>query len=79
VISCSEAVDQLWAYLDEDLRRDDRQQVEAHLALCRRCCGEAEFTEALRELLRSSARPALPTDVEQHLVGFLETLEPEAS
>jgi anti-sigma factor (TIGR02949 family) len=79
VISCSEAVGQLWAYLDDDLVSGDREQVEGHLELCRRCCGEAEFTEALRELLRSSARPDLPPDVEQHLIGFLETLEPEAS
>jgi anti-sigma factor (TIGR02949 family) len=78
VISCREAVDQLWEYLDDGLHRDDREHVEAHLALCRRCCGEAEFTAALRELLRSSVRPDLPPDVEQHLVGFLENLEPEA-
>jgi anti-sigma factor (TIGR02949 family) len=79
VISCSEAVAQLWEYLDDDLRGERRRDVEAHLTLCRRCCGEAEFTAALRALLRSSAGPDLPPDVEQHLVGFLENLEPEAS
>lgn len=77
MISCGEAVRQLWEYLDNDLEADDRERVEGHLALCRRCCGEVEFTESLQELLRSTASPVLPYDVEQHLVGFLDSLEEE--
>lgn len=77
MISCSEAVRQLWEYLDNELGADDRSRVEQHVALCRRCCGEAEFTAALRDLLRSSAGPELPADMEQHLIGFLDTLEQE--
>ena len=73
MISCSEAVRQLWEYLEHDLDVEDRTRIEIHLALCRRCCGEVEFTEALRELLGSSAGPALPEDVERHLVGFLDS------
>jgi anti-sigma factor (TIGR02949 family) len=78
VISCSEAVRQLWEYLENDLGEDDRVQVEEHLAFCRRCCGEAEFAEALGGLLRSAARPDLPSQVEGRLVGFLDSLEREA-
>ena len=78
MISCSEAVRQLWEYLDNDLDADDRERVEDHLALCRRCCGEVEFTEALQGLLRSTATPPLPEDVERHLAGFLDSLEEEA-
>jgi anti-sigma factor (TIGR02949 family) len=75
VISCSEAVRRLWEYLDHDLGDEDRKRVEGHLALCRRCCGEAEFAAALGDLLRSSAGPDLPGEIEQHLVGFLESLQ----
>lgn len=78
MISCSEAVRQLWEYLDDDLGAGDRQRIQSHLALCRRCCGEAEFTDALRQLLRSSARPVLPDDVEHSLVRFLDTLAEES-
>lgn len=74
MISCSEAVRRLWEYLDNDLDDDDRERVEGHLVLCRRCCGEAEFAAALGDLLRSSAGPDLPGEIEQHLVGFLESL-----
>lgn len=34
----------------------------------------AEFTTALRDLLRSSTGPDLPPDVERHLTSFLDTL-----
>ena len=74
MISCSEAVRRLWEYLEDQVDIDDRASVEEHLALCRRCCGEAEFTAALRDLLRSATAPDLPPDVEQHLTSFLGTL-----
>jgi anti-sigma factor (TIGR02949 family) len=77
MITCEEAVRQLWEYLEQDLAADDRGRVEAHLAFCRRCCGEAEFADALRELLRSSAGPELPSDVEARLGSFLDTIEQE--
>lgn len=77
MISCAEAVRQLWEYLDRDLGATDRARVEDHLAFCRRCCGEAEFADALRAFLRSAAYPGLPPDVETRLTGFLDTLEKE--
>jgi anti-sigma factor (TIGR02949 family) len=75
VISCAEAVRQLWEYLDNDLPAEERLRVEDHLAFCRRCCGEAEFADELRRFLSSATRPQLPSNVEQRLVGFLDTLE----
>ena len=79
MISCAEAVRRLWAYLDDDLEDADRATVDEHLAFCRRCCGEAEFADALRLMLRSAARPDLPGDVERRLVGFLETLDDQGT
>ncbi len=77
MISCAEAVRQLWDYLEHELAADDRARVEQHLAFCRRCCGEVEFAEALQDFLRSAARPHLPTEVQTRLVGFLDQLEQE--
>jgi anti-sigma factor (TIGR02949 family) len=78
VISCADAVRQLWEYLDNDLRDEERERVEDHLAFCRRCCGEAEFADELRGFLGAAARPQLPPHVEQRLVGFLDTLGDDA-
>ncbi len=78
MISCTEAVRHLWEYLEEDLDDVNQQQVEEHLAVCRRCCGEAEFAGALRNFMTSATPPELPLEVENRLVGFLDTLEKEA-
>ncbi len=77
MISCSEAVHRLWDYLENQVDSEDRIRVEEHLALCRRCCGEAEFAVALRDLLHSTTAPELPADVERHLNGFLDQLGKE--
>lgn len=37
IIPCSDAVRQLWEYLDEALSPEDHAKVERHLAFCRRC------------------------------------------
>lgn len=75
MISCKEAVRRLWAYLEDDLDEEDHRQVEAHLDLCRQCCGEAEFTGALSIMLRSNEGPAIPQRVERQLLSFIDELE----
>jgi mycothiol system anti-sigma-R factor len=75
VISCGEAVEQLWAYLDRELDDIEHQAVEAHLAFCRRCCGEMEFAEHLRRLLATrGAGDVLPTEVRTRLDRFINEL-----
>jgi anti-sigma factor RsiW len=77
VISCSEAVEQLWHYLEHELSDDRRATVEEHLAFCRRCCGEVEFAHELRRFMADAARPELPTHVERRLSAFLDGLDGE--
>ena len=75
MISCSEAVERLWQYLEQELEDAQRADVERHLAFCRRCCGELEFAEELRRFMADAARPRLPSDVEGRLTSFLDGLE----
>jgi anti-sigma factor RsiW len=75
MISCAEAVRQLWDYLENDVPPEQRGAVDEHLAFCRRCCGEVEFAEELRTVLAVAADMELPTDVETRLSGFLSALE----
>ncbi len=77
MISCTEAVRQLWEYLENELEATDREQVEQHLAFCRRCCGEVEFAEELRRFMASAARPELPDGVAERLTTTLDELEGE--
>lgn len=77
MISCTEAVRQLWEYLDGAVEPGDREAIEEHLSFCRRCCGEAEFAEELRGFLARSAADEIPTDVRTRLSATLDALEPE--
>jgi anti-sigma factor (TIGR02949 family) len=76
MISCAEATRQLWEYLDATIDVVARDAIEAHLARCRRCCGELEFAKELRRFLASSARDVAPDDVLRRLDQTLEELEP---
>jgi anti-sigma factor RsiW len=75
VISCAEAVEQLWLVLEDAIPEAERGSVEEHLAYCRRCCGEVEFAEQLRGLLTQAAEVEVPPDVETRLFGVLEGLD----
>ncbi|HWD45884.1 MAG TPA: zf-HC2 domain-containing protein [Actinomycetota bacterium] len=74
VIGCSEAVRQLWDYLDRAVSSEDQEKVEEHLWFCRRCCGELEFARELRGLLASQGAGELPPHVRARLERFLADL-----
>jgi len=74
MIPCSEAVRHLWDFIDQALSAEDAAKVEAHLAFCRRCCGELEFAKELQAFLRSHEVEEIPPDVRRRLEGFLEEL-----
>lgn len=75
MITCAEAVKQLWEYLDGTLADGDRAAIEQHLSFCRRCCGEVEFAEELRGFLAREAAEEIPNDVRMRLLATLEELD----
>jgi anti-sigma factor (TIGR02949 family) len=78
MITCSEAVRQLWEYLEDELPARDREKIDEHLGACLRCCGEAEFAQELRKLLATHAdAEGIPDSVRQRLLSTLDSL-PEA-
>jgi mycothiol system anti-sigma-R factor len=74
MITCAEAVRQLWEYLDGAVDERQRQAIEEHLSFCRRCCGELEFAEEMRTFLATHAAEELPDDVRARLVATLDEL-----
>jgi anti-sigma factor (TIGR02949 family) len=78
MISCREAMHQLWEYLEGDIGAADLAVVEEHLARCARCCGELEFAGELRRFLvdagRGRRQEAVPDDVLARLNRTLEEL-----
>jgi mycothiol system anti-sigma-R factor len=73
-IPCSEAVRQMWDYLDHAIAPEDQEKVEHHLSFCRRCCGELEFAKEVRRFLASGSSREIPADVKHRLERFVEDL-----
>ncbi|MBW3547307.1 MAG: zf-HC2 domain-containing protein [Actinobacteria bacterium] len=75
MISCAEAVKELWEFLDQTLAPDDQAAVDEHLAFCRRCCGELQFARELRAFLATNASRELPSEVRGRLTQFIVDLD----
>jgi anti-sigma factor (TIGR02949 family) len=73
-ITCSEAVRELWDYLDKAISPAEQERVEAHLSFCRTCCGELEFAKELRAFLASNEAQEIPPDVKDRLNRFVQDL-----
>jgi mycothiol system anti-sigma-R factor len=52
-ISCSEALNRLFDYLDEELRGWRREEFKKHLEECRHCFSRFEFERLLKSRLRN--------------------------
>jgi anti-sigma factor (TIGR02949 family) len=74
LIPCSQAVRQLWDYLDHSISPKDQESVERHLSFCRTCCGELEFAQELRQFLASRGAEEIPPDVKARLERFVEEI-----
>ena len=74
MISCAEAIRQLWDYLEDDTDTAGRRAVSEHVEACRRCCGEVEFLAELRRFT-ATADLELPADVGARLNALISTLE----
>jgi mycothiol system anti-sigma-R factor len=78
MITCAEAVRQLWDYLDGVVDESQRTSIEEHLSFCRRCCGEVEFAHELRRFLAEHPEAELPADARARLIATLDELERQA-
>jgi len=72
MIDCREAVQRMWAYLDDGLAARSLTEFEEHLDTCVRCCGELEFSRHVRERVATTeAVPAIPPDVRSRIERVL--------
>lgn len=78
MISCAEAVARLWDYVEQSLPVQEQQQIDEHIAVCRQCCGEADFAGELRGFLETHAADGIPQDTRGRLHVFLNNLDPTA-
>ena len=72
LIDCREAVARFWAYLSDGLEAPDVDELESHLGVCERCCGELEFSRRLRTRVAAAEMDRIPTPVRERIVELLE-------
>jgi anti-sigma factor (TIGR02949 family) len=75
MIDCNEAVKQLWAYIEHEVDPVERNRIEDHLARCRRCCGEMEFAEEMRDFMARRPDVELPAGLQSRLERLIDDLE----
>lgn len=72
LIDCREAVARMWAYLSEGLETTDVDELETHLGICQRCCGELEFSRQLRQRVAEAEVAQMPPPVRERIVELIE-------
>ena len=53
-VTCQQAVDKLYEYLDREADDMTAAQIEKHIDLCRLCCDHLEFEKKMKELVQKS-------------------------
>jgi len=71
LIDCREAVARMWAYLSEGLEKRDVDELETHLGVCERCCGELEFSRQLRERVAKAGVDQMPQPMRARISELL--------
>lgn len=79
MISCADAVRQMWEYVEQELDSGDRENVDEHLDRCRRCCGEMEFAEQLQRFMARGPEVDLPPGISAKFEKVLQDLETEGA
>jgi mycothiol system anti-sigma-R factor len=72
MIDCREAVERMWAYLSRDLEAHDTEELEQHLDVCQRCCGELEFSRQLRSTVADAGVERMPPELRSRIDQLLD-------
>jgi len=72
MITCREAIEQLWAYIDGELENADEQSVARHLEACKGCYPHYDFQNAFHEFVRRHVARSVPPDLRKRV--FLRLL-----
>ncbi len=71
-MTCVDVRDNLSAYLDGELEREQAAAVESHLAGCEGCRAELESLRRVTETLHALPHRAAPAEIEREVVGQIE-------
>ena len=73
-IGCSQALEHLFIYIDEQLSTGKRREVEHHLMQCQACSDRTAFERQLKMRLRGIGQHSVPAALEQRIKELLGSL-----
>lgn len=76
-LSCRDAVERMWAFIDGELPAGEGEAVREHLAACRRCYPHYDFQKAFCQFLRGHRGRGAPPELRRRI--FLRLLAEEKS
>jgi anti-sigma factor (TIGR02949 family) len=77
LLSCREAIEQLWALIDGELDESQMPRVEQHLQVCAACFPHYDFQRAFRDFLRAHNSEPVPASLRRRIFMTLLAEERE--
>ncbi|MFO7893347.1 MAG: zf-HC2 domain-containing protein [Longimicrobiales bacterium] len=73
-ISCKEALERLYEYLDGELEPESAEEVQRHVEVCDACYPEVKFTTEFRDALQRAAhgQPTVPDGLREKVGQLLD-------
>ena len=71
-VDCTEAVQELYHYLDGELTEERRSEIRIHLEWCGPCGGAAEFEAELRRVIASRCQDRVPESLIHRVAQAIE-------
>ncbi|MDR4497459.1 MAG: hypothetical protein MRK02_05985 [Candidatus Scalindua sp.] len=79
-MTCKEANERIYEYLDCELGKDIYSEIKIHLDLCRKCCNKFEFEQSLKKVIRDKSQTyKISETVRQRIVKQLTEVHGERS
>jgi len=72
-LSCAQAMQRFFAYLDRALTGEPLEELEAHLEQCLACCDKLAFSRDLDAFVRQRLGAAVPAELETRIRRALAT------
>lgn len=69
---CSDALHELYQYLDGELTDDRRQVIESHLHACGECFEAFDFQAELKQVVAQKCREEVPESLKARVAQLLE-------
>jgi len=71
-VDCTEAVHELYHYLDGELTEERRTQIRVHLDWCGPCGGAAEFEAELRKVIANRCKDRVPQSLIERVAAAID-------